>query len=845
MSGSTASIGHHESSPVTHDLELDVPKLHSLPSEQQDLFLLTFLSDLVRHVQRLDSDVLPTHQASIKKQLVIILNFSSPTPSRPIRDNLGIIYAEIFSRGSRSLLYESINELVDTINAGKGEKDLKNKHAAVVCLGRILQTAGDSAVSLSGLAFNSLLKLLKQAQTHAGLRAAIYKALGRSVDGLGFSLDEQAARDVWKSARAAASNEKAMLSQKTACYCLERLVSATSYFENANDLDALKTSIWKTLESHVPSVRHAAASALASAFVKLFSENEAPSDPRKPTKGSRKVTTGPDGDEVERPTSSTSKKHTVSLSLSLNEILRILTSHYTKSSTTNRTRAGIAICYKFALLRLPVKVIEERYGIIAGHLINDVLNHPTISQNRHRLLLSRRMVRAVLDATVGFKILGESAQLNAAQWLLNDVLKNFPQALPDRREPPKQVIISALSSLSNLLSYLGPAAGTLADNCREALFQVLQHTSYSVQIHVSHCLRALVLACPQQLLICANSCMDSVTQNISQLNESRLHQRRSFGYATALAAVISTAKAQPLYGSVEVFSQVLVTATELLKASSGTELRVSATQIQVAWILIGGLMPLGPNFVKIHLSQLLLLWRNALPKPLTQNNATRRGSLETSFLAHVRECALGALLVFLEFNGSLITTDGSRRIATMLQNTISFYESIPPHRQLEEGANRLIPALQLQDLMIMVQRRVLQCFTRLISLSHLEGSGVLSHSNLLSLAITAFAEPESASHQSIESSIASSVSNFDSLWELADNWGFGVNGLVRGHRVELVGRDRGRKVLGEIEIIIDEEEGIDDTVRVPAPAFIKLADHRSCLHQWAEHWNTIHCAYIS
>lgn len=31
--------------------ELDVKKLHALPTEQQDLYLLTFTSDLARHVE--------------------------------------------------------------------------------------------------------------------------------------------------------------------------------------------------------------------------------------------------------------------------------------------------------------------------------------------------------------------------------------------------------------------------------------------------------------------------------------------------------------------------------------------------------------------------------------------------------------------------------------------------------------------------------------------------------------------------------------------------------------------------------------------------------------------------
>jgi HEAT repeat-containing protein 5 len=814
MSNHTPNTGHDEIDTATPSLDLDISKLHSLPSEQQDLFLLTFVSDLVRHVQGLDNDTLSAQKASIKNQLTKILNLSSPAPSRPINDSLGILYTEIFARGSRSLLYESITELLDVINAVKGEKELKNRHAAVVCLGRILQSAGGSAVGISTLALGSLLRLLKQAQNHTGLRAAIYKALGRAAEGLGSSVDEQSAREVWKAAKAAASIEKAMLCQKSACYCLERLVVATAYFDNTTDFDALKITTLKTFESTAASVRHAAAFALASTLVKFFSEIEAPLTSRKQTKGLKKTNAGlPGEDDVERPRSSASKKQVAIPSLTLVEILRTLAGNYTKASTSNRARAAITFCYKQVLRRLPERIVEEHYGVVASHLFYEILNNPVISHNRHRLLLTRKFVRAILDTTVGFKILGESAQINATQWLLNDVLKDYPQSIPERREPPKQVIVAALASLSSLVSFLGPAAGSIAEECQETLLQLLSHPSYSVQIHVAHCFRALVFACPQQLLISANSCMEEMKKAAGQLTESRLCQRRCSGYAIALATIVSTSRFHPLYGSVDLFSQVLQTATELLKASGGTELRVSATQIQVAWTLVGGLMALGPNFVKVHLSQLLLLWRNALPNPLTNNTSTR-GTLEMSFLAHVRECALGALLVFLDYNGSLITTDGARRIAAMLQNTISFDESVPVQKQPDELVDRLTTALQLQNLMVMVRRRVLQCFAKLINLSHFESAGILSNSNLLALAIEAFAEPGTFSPQNLESLINISASTFESVWDVTDNWGYGVNGLIRGCSIEALGRDSDRKVLGDLDHVIGEERGVDDAVRI-------------------------------
>ena len=223
-------------------------------------------------------------------------------------------------------------------------------------------------------------------------------------------------------------------------------------------------------------------------------------------------------------------------------------------------------------------------------------------------------------------------------------------------------------------------------------------------------------------------------------------------------------------------------------------------------------MPLGPNFVKIHLSQLLLLWRNALPRPLTKGNVAQRGNLEMSFLTHVRECALGSILVFLEFNSRLVTTDGSKRIAAMLQNTIMFLDTLPLHRSREDISQRLSPSLQLQDLALMVRRRVLQCFSKLVNLSHLEHQEVLSQSNLLSLALTSFADPNISSPKSLEASLISSAGNFESLWELGDNWGFGVTGLVRGMRIgPLPGQDSKEALHGSLSLNAEDND-IDQVV---------------------------------
>ena len=803
------------------DLELDVTKLHSLPSEQQDLYLLAFVSDFSRHVRKIDGERLAAHQASIKSELIKLLELTSPAPSRVIRNSLGRIFADVFLRGSRGLLYETINDLLGFINAGKGEKDLANKHAAVVCIGQIFEAVGDSAISLSNLTCASLVRLTKQAQNHAGLRGCIARALASIIKGLGTSVDEQAARDAWKYTRNA-STDKSLFVQRHACACLQQLVLSTTYFDNSNDFESLKATIWKSIESPAAPVRHAAAGALGAALVKAAKGTSANTAPqiRKPKK-TKKVPQDADEEiDAERPGSPSSRKVPIHLSMSLPEVLKVLSTQYCRPSViSKRARVGIAACYKYVLLQLPDTVVEENYGIIANHFFVDLLSHPIISRNRYRLLLTRKIVGVLLEEVIGTSILSEAAQLTAAQWLIDEVLKAFPQPAEGRREPSKRALTSALSALRSLVSGLGSAFGAMGDSCREALVQIIQHHSYTVQIHVADCLRALAFNCPHQLLPCVSHCQSKLETELSYLSEPRHSHRRCVAFATSLAAITSVSRSRPLYISVGTTSQLFNSATGLLKASSSSELRVSATQIQVAWILIGGLLPLGPNFVKIHLSQLLLLWRNALPMPLARDNVARRGSLESSFLAHVRECALGAMFVFFEHNGSLLTLDGSKRIAAMLQNTIVFLESLSNHAQSDEVSSRLFTALDLSDIITMVRRRVLQCFAKLISHHHLENADLLSQSNVVNLAISSLTETEVLAPRGLETTIANATGNFETLWDTSDNWGFGVNGLVRGYNIELFPKGRLRETADYHGWAILSQPKLDKFVSHLSPSF--------------------------
>jgi hypothetical protein len=792
--------------------QVDISKLHNLPTEQQALYLLTFTADLARHVHQLSSEETTAQQTSIKKELLQIVNLPSPAPTRLIRQNLGRCFRDVFTKGSRKVLFETINDLIAILNATK-DKDLRAKHAAVHCIGIVFESAGDSAVSLSPLACTAVLKLLKVSVNDTGLRSAIFKAFGRIANGIAVAIDEDVGRAIWKQARNSATSDKSLLVQSSACWCLEQLIRSTPYFDNSNDFEKLQIALWKAMESSSVPVRHAAASCLTQEFVKSFSdasERDAVPKLRKPRK-TRKPMQGDDFEEIDRASSPAPEKPSTALSYSLSEILRILSNQYCRPTTNNKVRAGIAVCYIKLLRALGAVTVEQNYGDIVRHLFSEILSYPGWQANRYRQLISRKFVRIILERVVG-RMLGETAQLNACRFLLNEIIRDYPQAVKERPEPSKAVLTGALSALTSLIADLDAAIGVLAEQCREGLIQVLPHPNFSVQIHAARALKTFVLACPQQLLPAVTICMNSVSRELGFLGGQRQSPRRCVGYAHGLSAVLSTSNQHPLYGSVDVYARVLQQASTLLKSSSSSDLRISSCQLQVAWIMIGGLMSLGPNFVKIHLAQLMLLWRNALPKPVSRDNINQHTMLELSYLAHVRECALGSIRAFLAHNQRLLTSDISRRLSAMLENTVSFLQSLPSKKTSDDPSHRLSPGLQMQDYETMVRRRVFQCFSQLLRLSPAGSIEPTSHSAILPLAAMSFSDVEYDAPTSLGAAIASAASAFESIWELGDNYGYGLTGLLRGLSVQ---NPINGKLVRHWTSRSDEESDIDATILTP------------------------------
>jgi hypothetical protein len=257
---------------------------------------------------------------------------------------------------------------------------------------------------------------------------------------------------------------------------------------------------------------------------------------------------------------------------------------------------------------------------------------------------------------------------------------------------------------------------------------------------------------------------------------------RAIGHAYGLGALFAVIPERPLYVSADLSAKVLDMAIQLLKRAGEHDVHIARVEVEVAWTAIAALMALGPNFVRAHLPQLLVLWRNALPKPTSRDAADiSRSNAEWLFLLHVRECALGAILGFLKHNSpTLVTLDVARRIASLLTNALAFANAFV----IQIGQERLNQSAQSSSSKgptvfsreALLRRRVYQCFTAL-GFSSLTDSTQVS---LLQSTVSTFASPDGYAGSSLQAAIAASSGNFTNLWQCADGYAYGVTTITHG-----------------------------------------------------------------
>ena len=612
-------------------------------------------------------------------------------------------------------------------------------------------------------------------------------AFSSSLHSAGRALPDGLVKDLLKTLRSGLS-DRALPVQRACAEAFLSLHTYTAATPLQQTLESVSPLILKSLETADYLTRRALSRLLAEllAATQVSGSGVAPVDT---SKKSGKKDEMADGSEPTVVTSAAEDRGSKTL-FTTREMLRHLSLPYNRHGSPRKLRNALIDVYATLFTSLGSQYVETHYAEIVKHITDEIVLSHRGQTSRHEILTSREAAGLLLRDLIGVRLLSENGQVMAIrEWATTYLRKWQLQTLAGQAKTHKLVLIVALREAAGLLEQLGNAPPSVLEVLAEPLVRLLCHPSYSVRVAASYTLRRFCYLNPSQLPKMLDILVADVTKDLAMLGTPTAPKElsdRIIGKAFALSALISLGPSRPLYVSQDIPTKVFDLAVSLLKRTADHEVAVSTVEVQVAWYLVASLMSLGEGFVRPNLPQLLVLWRNALPKPTSKDASVgERGEAEWVFLLVVRECALSAVLNFLRHDSSLINIDVARRLATLFTNTLNFVNGFATAfaEALREQAGNPNPQAQspiftarpsLVEREANLRRRVFQCFAALGSSSAIESM----QPALIQASTTVFADPENYSGSGAQAAIAAQAGQFTNVWQATDGYAFGVTSLL-------------------------------------------------------------------
>jgi hypothetical protein len=391
--------------------------------------------------------------------------------------------------------------------------------------------------------------------------------------------------------------------------------------------------------------------------------------------------------------------------LTVDEMLSFLPNYYVKANSAD-SRVTIIEAFAIVFRYFGIQFAEQNYSSICT-ICFDLSSNPKLQQFKLDYYAAKESTSFLLREVIG-KLLSEAGQLRACR----DLAKRLKGWVPGSVELPDTSICCILKELGHLLEELGPAAYSIQDEVLEPMMNLMHHPSFLVKLELASCLRDFCLALPQHITKIMNKLVISIQKDLGAMTADKNESiEKIIGYSQVLSSIIGIISSKPLFAAYEDAATIFGLATQLLKShTSAKDYRVMASQAQIGWTLIGSLMTLGPNFVRVHLSQLLLMWKNVFPKAQPKDGSVNRTELEWGYLLYSRDAALVALLAFIQYNAKdLITADVSKRIMVCLHNVLQFLATLPGSYGPVDDKPPTPIQFKLYDRECLLKQRLYQC----------------------------------------------------------------------------------------------------------------------------------------
>ncbi|KAF7731917.1 hypothetical protein EC973_007748 [Apophysomyces ossiformis] len=676
---------------------------------------------------------------------------------------------------------------------------------------------GNKVLSLFGETANILLKIIKTSSLPLILRLEAVNAFTLLLRGAGKAATEVTLKDLMKQLKHALV-DKALVMRVASAQCMQAVIQHAKQPLTSHDVDSLLQVFFKAFENSTFSVRRAISSLCATLLA--FTQNIATTDPNKPSV--KMAFTG--GENVATDVSDT---RTMTTLMTVEEMLGMLSTCYNRATTSRELKIGLIETYATLFALLSTEFVETNYAVILKHVFNEILDGTKTPLSSSDGAFSRAQAFFLLYDIIGKRLLSEQGQAAAVKQLVTDWIKSWPALLPNQVPPNKHILITATHLISALVCELEGAASAIQDVVAEPVFMLLGHPSFAVQMAAAWCIRCICHSAPANLPYILPKVLNLLEKDLANLanpSSTKKLYRRTIAYAHTAAAIMSVFPARPIYTSFELSAHAMSLANQLLK-NTHKDSKIANIQIQVAWILTGSVMCLGPNLVKLHLPQLLLLWKSALPKPTGKEANAIRSEAEWSYLFHTREYAITSIFSFLVHNSqSLVTLDIAKRIAALLNNTLAFLATTPSTFSSATISPCDPYEAKLTDLYYRLRRRIFQCFVTIRP--HLP-TYESSLTSLLRNSLTVFTEPEKLSASSGASAqvTATVPGQFVSLWSATDGHGYGVTSKMQGYHIDVASecddhRDDNNR--GKEWITKDRFEKIEELLERPIIGSVEL-----------------------
>jgi hypothetical protein len=419
--------------------------------------------------------------------------------------------------------------------------------------------------------------------------------------------------------------------------------------------------------------------------------------------------------------------------LTFDAMLSLLRAYYIKCSM-KEARIGLVESFVAILQTVGPQTVESHFPTLVRHLA-EWISDPKLTGTDADIVFLRESGSFVVR-NVALRMLSEQAQISALRELFN-IWTEFNSSVKS-----DLAVVFILNEVAYLVDELGSSISSLEELLVEKVPNLIGQVSPKRNVASAKALRSICSSLPKLMPRILDQLISVLQRDIGSLNSDKpesLPRYTACGHD--LASVICVVHKHSTRVSFESLAVIFGIATQLLKASSSNkDLKVAATQAHVAWTLIGSLMTVGPGFVAVHISQLLLTWKNYFPKSTPKD--LPKSDVEVYNVFTSKTASLSALNSFLLHNsGQLTTVDVLKRVVVSLNNALHFLTLWSNNTaNVNLGSSGTEKRHKMTELDNAFRKRLFNCYALIKPESCFE----TSYEQLVSSAIQTFApDPES------------------------------------------------------------------------------------------------------